>query len=279
VRDFWLASAEQAAGNIDTADAIFRRLAAAEDAALRRAAQRRLLTPLPAVNPAALLASSRVTLERLENALREELLFGLTTGGRGRRTPATAVFVAINVAAFALEIPGGTMVNENLVRLGALVIPYAEVSGQWWRVVTAGFLHFGALHLLLNIGGLWFFGRYIERVWGRGLLITSYLVATVAGNAIAWWILESVYDSRGLAVGASGGVMGLLGAALAAAAIRYRRTGARVLKRQVAVFGALLVMQTLFDVSTPNVSTTIHLSGLGLGLLVGAFMSWRAPPT
>ncbi len=189
------------------------------------------------------------------------------------RMPAVA---GVRLALF--ELPGGSTDQDNLVALGALVVHVDQFAGQWWRVFTAGFLHFGWLHLVVNIVGLWIIGRYMERVWGRWPLLVSYLAATFGGNAIAMVVFEALYDSPGIAVGASGGVMGLLGASLALVAVEWVRTRAPILRLQIFVFVSLLILQTIFDMVTPQISATIHLAGLAIGLVFGlVFSKWRPP--
>ncbi|MEE8409569.1 MAG: rhomboid family intramembrane serine protease, partial [Myxococcota bacterium] len=278
LRDYWVATAQQAAGRTTEAESTFRVLVTSTDPALRRAAQRRLLMPLPVVDDAQLTEIGRQTLARMGKAARDESRYGLTASARRRRTPITLTLLAVNVGVFVLELPGGSTDQQNLIDLGALVVHFDELSGQWWRIFTAGFLHFGWLHLVVNVVGLWIIGRYMERVWGRWSLLIAYLAATFGGNAIAMVAFAALYDSPGVAVGASGGVMGILGASMALVTVEWFRTRAPILRSQMILFGALLVLQTVFDLVTPQVSTTIHLAGLAIGLLCGLIASWRRPP-
>jgi rhomboid protease GluP len=82
-------------------------------------------------------------------------------------------------------------------------------AGQWWRLVTAGFLHGGLLHIFMNSWILFDLGAQVEQIYGTARMMVFYFVATVAGFlASAWW-------SPGLSVGASAGVFGLIGAMIA----------------------------------------------------------------
>ncbi len=91
----------------------------------------------------------------------------------------------------------------------------AVFAGQWWRLVTAGFLHGGLLHILMNSWVLFDLGAEVEQIYGAHRLLVFYFAATVCGFA------ASTYWSAGLSVGASAGLMGLIGAMIAIG-VRYK---------------------------------------------------------
>jgi rhomboid protease GluP len=85
----------------------------------------------------------------------------------------------------------------------------AIALGQWWRLITAGFLHGGLIHILMNSWVLFDLGSQVEEIYGWARLIVFYLAATVLGfYASAWW-------SPSISIGASAGIFGLLGAMIA----------------------------------------------------------------
>ena len=85
----------------------------------------------------------------------------------------------------------------------------AIFGGQWWRLVTAGYLHGGLLHILMNSWVLFDLGAQVEQTYGARRLLVIYFAATVCGFAAStWW-------SPGLSVGASAGILGLIGAMIA----------------------------------------------------------------
>lgn len=272
VRGYWIATAEQVAGRGEEALDALQRLAQSDDFALRGGARYRLQWP---VSTSEVSDENRALLDAMAREVEQEQQYGLAATPRSRATPVTLALIAVNLGVFALEVPGGSEDPENLVRLGALVVPLELVGGEWWRVFTAGFLHFGVLHLLLNVAGIWVLGRYTERVWGRWTLLSCYLAATFGANTIALFVLQLVSKDPAVAVGASGGVMGILGAALAFASIEWRRTRAPLLRRHVSIFAGILVLQVVFDLATPKVSSTIHMSGLGIGVLLGLALALR----
>src|SRR5690606_34112116 len=89
------------------------------------------------------------------------------------------------------------------------------VDGEWWRIVTAMFLHAGLLHLAMNVLGILWFGPFVERFLGRVRLLVIFLAGGTGGFAVL-----TALDALGLrdasaALGASGGVMALIGASIA----------------------------------------------------------------
>ena len=120
----------------------------------------------------------------------------------------TKTLIGINVAVFLLEISQGdpTSVGNEIFRKYALLGP-AVADGEWYRLVTAGFLHASITHILFNMVMLWWFGSSLEGFLGRSRFLTIYLVSLIAGSAGALLL-----DSNSYTVGASGAVFGVLGA-------------------------------------------------------------------
>jgi rhomboid protease GluP len=98
---------------------------------------------------------------------------------------------------------------QILNRFGAKNVRAIFLGHQYWRLVTAGFLHGGLLHILMNSWVLMDLGAQVEEIFGAHRLIAIYFVATITGFAAsAWW-------SSALSIGASAGIMGLVGAMIA----------------------------------------------------------------
>jgi membrane associated rhomboid family serine protease len=168
----------------------------------------------------------------------------------------TKILVATNVAIYLLELGLGGTVDGRGNRIyeeGALYGPLVA-SGDWWRVLTAAFLHYGPIHLGLNMFALWFFGSAVEMAIGRGRYLLLYVVSGIAGSAGAL-----VFTPNSVTVGASGAIFGILGAAL-------------VLERQrnyVLGGGAIgiIVLNLVFTFAIPGISIGGHLGGLVGGAL------------
>jgi membrane associated rhomboid family serine protease len=168
----------------------------------------------------------------------------------------TKALVAINVGIYLLELGmGGTVsgTGNEIYNNGVLAAPLVD-QGDWWRLVTAAFLHYGPLHLLLNMLALWWFGSAVEQVLGRGRYLLLYIVSGLAGSAGAL-----IVEPNALTVGASGAIFGILGAAFV-----LERQGTYVLGG-----GALsiIVLNIVFSFAIPGISIGGHLGGLAGGAL------------
>jgi membrane associated rhomboid family serine protease len=168
----------------------------------------------------------------------------------------TKILVAINVAVYMLELGLGGNTNGTGNRIfdeGFLAGP-PVADGEWWRLFTAMFLHYGPFHLALNMLALWWFGSAVEHVLGRGRYLLLYIVSGLAGSAGAL-----LFTPDSATVGASGAIYGILGAAL-------------VLERQrtyVLGGGALgiIVLNLVITFALPGISIGGHLGGLAGGAL------------
>ncbi|GAA2636362.1 rhomboid family intramembrane serine protease [Paractinoplanes durhamensis] len=136
-------------------------------------------------------------------------------------------------------------------------------AGEWWRLFTAMFLHYGILHLGLNMMLLWQLGRYLEAQLGPIRFTALYVLAGLGGNVAAYVFTPQNQP----AAGASTAVFGLV----AAMFIVNRR-----LKLDVTALIPLLVINLLFTFTVPNISVAGHLGGLLAGAAV-AFVLAYAP--
>jgi membrane associated rhomboid family serine protease len=185
-----------------------------------------------------------------------------TAGDLRTRPIATQALIAVNVLAFvAMAIGGGSFwqargdVYVNGVIYGPLV-----ADGEWWRVVTGGFLHAGILHLGMNMLMLWILGQLLEPLLGRFRFVTLYTACLVAGS---FGVL--LVSPTSPTIGASGAVFGLMGAAV----IAQRRDGIDVWRNGI---GGLVVINLLLTFAVPGISIGGHLGGLVAGLAIGAII-------
>ena len=168
----------------------------------------------------------------------------------------TTALIAINVGIYLLQLAGGASVNASsgwIYEHGALFGPYVA-QGDWYRLLTAAFLHYGPIHLGMNMLALWWIGRPLEDWLGPVRYLLLYLVSGLAGSAGAL-----IANPTGVTVGASGAIFGILGAAI-------------VLERQQTyVLGGsaitLLVVNLAFTFAVPGISIGGHLGGLAGGAL------------
>ncbi|MGH3028954.1 MAG: rhomboid family intramembrane serine protease, partial [Gaiellaceae bacterium] len=115
----------------------------------------------------------------------------------------TKTLVAINVGVYLLGLALGGEINgtgNEIYREGVLYGPVVA-TGDYWRLFTAMFLHYGPIHLGLNMLALWWFGAAVEQVLGRGRYLLLYIVSGLAGSAGAL-----LFSPEALTVGASGAI-------------------------------------------------------------------------
>ena len=177
----------------------------------------------------------------------------------------TAMILLLNFGLFAATAlyslragEGGGWMNidgRTLFDFGAK-LRAAIFAGQWWRLVTAGFLHGGLLHILMNSWVLFDLGAQVEQVYGTRRFLVVYFVSTIGG------FLASTYWSNSLSVGASAGLFGLIGAMIAVG-VRYKTSlglAVRGLYVRWAIYGLLFGLLPFFQVDN-----AAHLGGLAAG--------------
>src|SRR5258705_1584886 len=125
----------------------------------------------------------------------------------------TIVLILAITVGFGIEIVTNSVGNDDaLLKLGALP-DNGQLHGEVWRIATYSFLHFNWLHLLLNVGLLFWIGRIVEQEVGTGRGALIYFVSVVT-SAIVILVVHYLHPKGGATVGASGGLFGLLGASL-----------------------------------------------------------------
>lgn len=164
----------------------------------------------------------------------------------------TRALIAINIIVYLATVATGGGINANrgtIYEHGVLFGP-SVASGDYWRLLSSAFMHYGPFHLGMNMLVLWFVGAPLEERMGRGRFLLLYLVAGLAGAAGA--ILVS---PCALTAGASGAIFGLFGAGL-------------VLERQgISIFGSWL-----YTVIIINLALTFGASGISIGGHIGGLI-------
>ncbi|WP_308431376.1 rhomboid family intramembrane serine protease [Amycolatopsis deserti] len=179
------------------------------------------------------------------------------------RPVVTPILIALNVLAYVVTVAqsGSLTANDTAPLFGDGVLWPRAIAGadEWWRLATSGFLHYGPIHLAVNMLALWILGRDMETLLGR-VRFTALYVVSLLGGAVAVYLFDDV--DRGTA-GASGAIYGLLGAMLVAV-IRLRLNPAYAI--------GTIVLNLIITVSLPNISLLGHLGGLVVGAAVTAAM-------
>ena len=185
------------------------------------------------------------------------------TGVRTDVVVATGVLVGINVLLYLVEMAqaGGIDVGRAAIIYDWGLYGPAVADGEWYRMVTAGFLHSGLIHLGFNMYLLWILGSALERHAGPGRMLAIYFSALLWGSALA---LVMTPDS--LTIGASGAVFGLMAAML----LLERQRGIALLGSSV---GALLLINLVLTFTISNISIGGHIGGLLGGAAAGFILS------
>ena len=191
----------------------------------------------------------------------------------------TRALIGLNVGVYLAELAGGSGFNANrgyLFEHGALVVsavygdgsPAGVAHGEWWRLITAAFLHYGPIHLGLNMLALYWFGTVAEGAIGHLRFLALYLAAGLAGSAGALLL-----SPNAITVGASGAIFGVLGAMLI---LEWLATG-----RLTGNAMTLIVINLAFTFAVPNISAGGHIGGLVAGILgtyaFAKFRHYRSP--
>ncbi|HEX9824696.1 MAG TPA: rhomboid family intramembrane serine protease [Actinomycetota bacterium] len=181
---------------------------------------------------------------------------------RLRRLSLTTILLAVILAVFVVEIARGGLRDLGvLVDMGAMVPALVE-DGQYWRLVTAIFLHAGPLHLLFNVYALVIFGNLVEEAFGTVRFAAVYFVTGFAASAASF-----AFGSEGrVAVGASGAIFGLLGAWLT---YNWRRRELSMAQANVRMALLLIGINLVFGLSVRGIDNTAHVGGLIAGVLAG----------
>ncbi|MGF1479325.1 MAG: rhomboid family intramembrane serine protease [Cyanophyceae cyanobacterium] len=228
------------------------------------------LSHSPAVPQQVLTDASKQILARLQIELRQDKINVMTH--RDRQAYATYGLTGINLVAFGVEIQvGGSEDLNTLYRLGALV-PQATWSGQWWRLLSANFLHYGWLHLLTNMLGLYFLGRPVELSLGVPRYLFVYLMSGVGAMFVfSLWAVNT--EPAQVLVGASAAIMGLIGVIGAIFLRGWQREQSPLAAKRLRFIVLIIALQFAFDLVTPQVSFLSHLLGLILGFSFGLLLA------
>jgi rhomboid protease GluP len=180
---------------------------------------------------------------------------------------AVALLLLVNSALFVAIYVTGT---NTLPEFGAKWLP-AIVHGDWYRLITAGYLHVQFLHILMNMMGLFNLGPMVEEIYGTRRMFALYTVATIFG-----FIFSAIWLPRSPSLGASAGIFGLLGA-LIAFGLHSKSFAAKHLQQQCLLNAAIGFAMGGF---MPMIDNAAHLGGLagGFGVAYLAGLPDNAPP-
>lgn len=176
--------------------------------------------------------------------------------------------IAVNVIVFLyLEVIGDTENTLFMLKHGAIFEPLVVSGGQYYRLVTAMFLHFGASHLVNNMLVLFVLGERLERVLGHVKYFIFYMVSGILANIISLAV-HMGKDYAAVSAGASGAIFGVVGGLAYVIAIHHGRLDGLTNKQL-----AFMVFLTLYQGFTATgIDNWAHVGGLVCGLILGALM-------
>lgn len=183
-------------------------------------------------------------------------IFGGAVPTRG--AVVTMTLIALSVVAFVIDlvVPGQPrewwMVGLQLDDSGDLA---GLAQGEWWRLITASFLHGGILHLLFNMYALYLFGPSLEAAFGHVRFAVLYLLSALGGSAVSYLFANPVQPS----LGASGAVFGILGATLVVS---------RRLRYDVRAVTVLIAINLVLGFVIEGIDWRAHVGGLLTGMAV-----------
>jgi membrane associated rhomboid family serine protease len=202
--------------------------------------------------------------QRAQRKQYDDAGFGARTiaGARFSQRPiATPALVALNVLVYLVTAVQAQSPMDNqsspLFQYGQLFAPSIGFDGEWWRLFTSGFLHYGLIHIAVNMLSLWIIGRDLEILLGKVRFLAVYFISMLGGSAAVY-----LFSDPGVpTVGASGAIYGLLGALLVAV-LRLKLNPAMVI--------GTIVLNLAITYAIPGISLFAHVGGLVIGAVAMA---------
>lgn len=180
---------------------------------------------------------------------------------RNNKPIITYILIFINIVMFVLMymLGNGSENTNTLIDFGANYILLTK-AGEYYRLITSGFLHIGVIHLLLNIYSLYIVGSQVEYFYGKVKYIIIYLFSLIMGSLFT----VALSSINTVSAGASGAIFGLLGSILYFG-IKYRGYIGNSLVNQIV---PVVVLNLIIGFTTPGIGNAAHIGGLIGGYLI-----------
>ena len=156
---------------------------------------------------------------------------------------------------------------QVLVDMGALFGPYTVLKGEWWRLLTAMFLHGGMTHLLMNMFSLYIVGRGAEMYFDTKSYLSIYFFSGIIGGLVSLYM-----HPVSVGVGASGAIFGVFGA-LAGFFLAHRDKIASHSKAFMKDFSIIIAINLVIGLTIPSIDVSAHIGGLVAGFIGGFVLS------
>lgn len=185
-----------------------------------------------------------------------------------RKEPVTAGLILLNILVFlAVEFTGSSQNTMHMLDCGAAYTPMIVQGGEYYRLFTCMFLHFGIEHLLNNMLVLFVLGSRLERVIGKIKFLLIYLLGGVLGNVISLY-LELHAQNFAVSAGASGAVFAVMGAMIYIVIRNKGRLG-DLSMRQILIMAAFSLY---FGFASTGVDNAAHVAGMVSGFLLAVLL-------
>lgn len=224
------------------------------------------LQPTTATSQQQALADLRQqTAEKIEQEVKEAAEVDAVMKFSNNNLYATYTIIALNLLVFVLMALNGAGLfdSNNLVHI-AWGSNYSQftLSGDWWRLITNLFIHFGIIHLAMNMYSLYMVGIYLERMLGKARYVSAYLATGVLGSiASLWWHSDGVNSA-----GASGAVFGLYGLFLAL--LTTNLIPKQVRQSLLGSIGIFVAYNLIYGIKG-GIDNAAHIGGLLSGIVIG----------
>ncbi len=191
-----------------------------------------------------------------------------------KRYPLTYGIIFLNTLFFLLSaLQSGNIVDidlDTLVDLGALYGPLVVKQGEWWRLLSAMFLHGGMTHILMNMVSLYIIGRGMELYFPKAAYLAIYLFSGLTGGLLSLYM-----HPMSVGVGASGAIFGVFGA-LAGFFLAHRKRIGAYSREFMKDFVVILGLNLMLGLSISSIDMSAHIGGLVVGML-GGYMVAKYP--
>ncbi len=184
----------------------------------------------------------------------------------------TLILIGLNVLVFlAMVVSGVSFFSPG----SAEVLPWGAdfgpltMSGQWWRLITACFLHFGIIHIAMNMFILLQVGLFTEMLFGKARFLALYLLAGIGGNIAGLYLHPATVSA-----GASGAIFGLYGGLLAFLLVRRGIVPHAAARKVAGSAGLFIVYNFVYGLASPRTDMEAHIGGLITGFLAGGLLAW-----
>ena len=196
-----------------------------------------------------------------------------------KKEPVTAGLIFLNTLIFLIvEFTGGSENGQHMLECGAAYAPLILEQGEWYRIFSSMFLHFGLSHLVNNMLVLFVMGQRLEPAVGRMRFLLIYLAGGIGGNIVSlcWDMHTGVFA---VSAGASGAVFAVIGGMIYVI-IRHKGRVADLTMRQMIIMAAFSLY---FGFASEGVDNAAHAGGMLCGFLVAVFIYhprkiWKTVP-